>query len=109
MSRLQNEAARQHICNNFNSENQLEDMDNNMIDQDESNSNDFNINTTNTQVENFIAESVEKFCPPFAASVKKTVSKFKFHVDQYSNMQNLAKERVEISREHKLVNKEWLS
>ena len=112
VSRLQNEAARLQIRNNFDCENQLEDEDTNMNDQDDTTNEDHsndnnNVNSSNTEVENYIAESVEEYCPPFAASVENVVSKFKLHVDQYSNMRNLVKEKVEISREHELVNKEW--
>ena len=54
MSRLKNEAARQQICNDFNGDNQLEDEDSNMNDEYDSN-NRINNNSTNTQVENYIA------------------------------------------------------
>ena len=57
---------------------------------------DVTINTTNTKVDNYIAESVEEYCPPFAALVENVVSRFKLHVDQYSNMRNLVREKVDI-------------
>ena len=67
-----------------------------------------NTNTSNNQVENYpknttsIAhESTEdELCPLFAQTVESIVSKFKVHVDQYWNMQNLVKTSITKSRQH---------
>ena len=53
-------------------------------------------------------ESTEdELCPPYVQAVELILSKFKVHVDQYSNMQNLVKNLITKSRQHETDNMEW--
>ena len=112
VSRLQNDASRREVRENFDATSALVSNETNFLD-DEDSDNDVSANNNNNQVESYsadmIEESIEGLCPPFVRAVETIVSKFKLHVDQYSNMRKLVKEKIELSREHESMSKEWQS
>ena len=104
------------LRNQFRSENDGDEVDKLDVETENLEGDDNNnTNTSNNQVENYpqnttsIAhESTEdELCPPFAQTVESIVSKFKVHVDQYLNMQNLVKTYITKSRQHETDNVEW--
>lgn len=112
VSRLQNEATRREVRGNFDGASELENnTETNFPDNDEDSINHDNDN--NNQIESYtpdmMEESIEGLCPPFVRAVESIVSKFKVHVEKYSNMRKLVKEKIDLSREHELSRKEWSS
>ena len=111
VSRLENNNIRRQVQGKSNMVSEVVQELEEQVDDNSTNLSQANNSNNDQEVETYDSELLQEteLSPPYTHAIENIVSKFKAHVDQYSEMRKLVQDLIKRSREDEGSNKGWSS